>query len=208
MVMGANKSIFFSKRISSALFAGLLLSACLSGCGDSSLDVSTVSVDKDGKVESVLYEDFDKEYYDVKELSDMTESEIAAFNVGFDSPRIKLLDADVIDDETRVKLSMSYESAADYGEFNKVDFFYGTISEAQDAGYTVSKSLLNEKGDKMEESFIEDNLDRHIIITSEKTNIKAPYNIEYMTEGVALVEKKEARLSGVTRDSVQLLLSK
>ena len=54
----------------------------------------------------------------------------------------------------------------------------------------------------------EDYLNKHIVITGEKTVIYTPYNIEYMTSGVELLDKKEADLTNVTTDLVQILLSK
>ena len=43
----------------------------MTACGKETAGVSSVSVDKDGKVTSVLYEEFDKDYYSLDELKNM-----------------------------------------------------------------------------------------------------------------------------------------
>ena len=69
-------------------------------------------------------------------------------------------------------------------------------------------SLVDSKGETISFDNVDDISDRHIIITGDKVTIAAPYNISYMTKGVVLKDKKEADLSGVSTDIVQLLLSK
>ena len=198
----------YGKRILALTFATTTAMLTLSGCGEKGQDVTSISIDKDGKVTNVICEEFDKEYYDIQELSDMAASEISEYNVEYSSPSVSLDKTELAQEDSFAKLTMSFESASDYSHFNQVSLFYGTIQEALDKGYEVSKSLVNSDGDRIDEAFIEENKDRHIIITSDKSNIKTPYNIEYMSNGVTLLDKKEAVLSAVTTDTVQLLLSK
>ena len=196
------------KRILTMTAACAMALFTLSACGAGEEKVTSVAIDKDGKVTNVIYEDFGEEYYDIKELSDMAASEISEYNVEYSSPKITLEKAELVEDDTFARLTMTYDSASDYSHFNQVSLFYGTIEEAQKKGYEISGSLVNSTGEKIETSYLEDHKDRHIIITSDKSNIRTPYNIEYMSGGVTLVDKKEADLSAVTTDTVQLLLSK
>ena len=206
--MGDFRSIFGIKRI---FLAALVMSFTISGltaCGQETVGVSTVSVDKTGKVSSVLYESFDKDYYSLDELKAMAEDEITGYNAEYDEPRITLSDLQIFEEESVVKLSMDFESPADYSYYNQVDMFYGTVAEAREAGYSVNLNLVDAKGEKIDPSIIDQNPDRHIIITSDKTNLKTPYSIQYMSKGVTCPAKKEAELTSVTADYAQLLLSK
>ncbi len=198
----------YSKRILVLTFAVTTTLLTLAGCGDKRENVTSVRIDKDGKVTNVIYEEFYKDYYDIQELSDMAASEISEYNVEYSSQKVTLEKAELVEDDSFAKLTMTYDSASDYSHFNQVSLFYGTIEEAMDKGYEVSKSLVNSSGDRIEASFIEENKGRHIIITSDKSNIIAPYNIEYMSNGVTLHDKKEAELTAVTTETVQLLLAK
>ena len=103
---------------------------------------------------------------------------------------------------------MDYETTSDYSYYNQVDMFFGTVAEARSSGYELNLNLVDEKGDKIDPSIIDRNPDRHIIITNDKTYIKTPYNIQYMSKGVTCPGKKEAELHSVTAEYAQLLLSK
>ena len=76
----------------------------LSACGRETAGVSTISVDKEGKVSSVLYDEFDKDYYSLDELTNMAENEISVYNSEYETPRITLSDAQILDDETAAAL--------------------------------------------------------------------------------------------------------
>ena len=53
--------IIKKKLTAAAVISFTILGLC--ACGKETAGVSTVSVDKEGKVESVLYDTFDKDYY-------------------------------------------------------------------------------------------------------------------------------------------------
>ena len=198
----------YSRKMLVMTFAGAMALLTMTGCGESKAQITSVSIDKEGKVTHEIYEKFDQDYYDIQGLSDMAASEISEYNVEYDAPKVALEKAEFIEDDKVARLSMSYESASDYSHFNQVSLFYGTVQEAIDRGYEVSKGLVNAEGDKIDQDVIDGSLEKHIIITSEKIDVITPFNIEYMSNGVSLNGKKEADLSAVTAESVQLLLSK
>ena len=188
--------------------AAILLTALLTACGEKSPEVTSVSIDKDGAVTNVIYEEFDKDYYDVSELESMVGSEIDSYNSEFISPRITLDGVELIDDGAFVKVSMTFKDASDFSSFNEEKVFYGTIEEAIDAGYEVSKGLVDRGGDALSEDFLDEHKDNHIGITTDKANFITPYKIRYMSKGVVLLSDKEAVLEDTTGESVQLLLTK
>ena len=199
--------IFMKKRMLAALLLTLPLLA-LSGCGESEKDVSTIQIDAQGEVKSVVFDEFGESYYNIDELKEMAVSEIENFNADYISPRVFFEDASLSDDGSSVKLSMNYKSAKDYADFNDTMLFFGTVEEANNKGYTISDRLHGRDGNAIDLSIISDHPERHVIITNERANIIAPFNIDYMTDGVELNGKKEAVLSEVTDETVQLLLSK
>jgi hypothetical protein len=198
--------------LKNSLIAGVaasMVALTLTGCGgDKTSEVTAVSIDKDGHVSNVIYEQFDKDYYDLEELSKMAEDELEEYNSEYLTPKITLDKVESVEDGDYVRVSMNYDSASDYSNFNEETLFYGTIEEAEAAGYKVSDGLVDSKGEKIDSSFAADHPERHIIITNDKSNIIAPFNIEYTTKGVSLVGKKEAKLADATAESIQLLLSK
>ncbi len=198
----------YRRKVLVITFALTLALLSMTGCGEAKTGITSVAIDKEGKVTHEIYEKFDRDYYDLQGLSDMAAQEISEYNVEYDTPKVTLGKAELIEDDKVARLSMVYESASDYSHFNQVSLFYGTVQEAIDRGYEVSKGLVNASGEKIDQEVIDKSLENHIIITSEKIDVITPYNIEYMSNGVSLNGKKEADLSAVTADSVQLLLSK
>lgn len=187
-----------------SFFIGIMV---LSGCGKETQFDTRLSLDKDGVVVSTIYESFDQDYYDVAELSDMATEEISYYNSEYISPRISLDETVKLENQPYVKLVMTFDSSVDYSHFNQELLFFGTVQEAVESGYELSAGLVDSDGQKIDLGS-GDFLDRHIVISSEKVIIETPYNIEFMTSGVALRDKKEADLTNVLSDSVQLLLSK
>ncbi|MBE5827739.1 MAG: hypothetical protein E7307_14040 [Butyrivibrio sp.] len=200
------KSITKKTLVQALAMAMALLT--MTGCGQGANEVSSVTIDKDGHISNVIYETFDKEYYSLEELSEMASKEVSEYNSEYISPKISLDKVETVDDGAFVKLSMNYDSASDFSNFNDESLFYGTLEEAEAAGYRMSGELIDSNGVKIESSFAQDHPDRHIIITTDKSNIIAPFNIEYTSKGVTLLGKKEAVLESTTADSIQLLLSK
>lgn len=184
--------------------------AILTGCGQNESEASTISVDRNGRIAYLIYEDFSEDYYDIQELSDMASKEISEYNSEYISEKIRLESVESVqkDDGSFAKVVMDFDSADDFTAFNEQSLFYGTVEEARENGFTVSSSLVDKDGEKLPEEFLDEHADRHVIITSDKSRIITPFNIEYATKGVKLNGKKEAELADVTADTVQLLLSK
>ncbi|MCR4757937.1 MAG: hypothetical protein K5792_09070 [Butyrivibrio sp.] len=180
----------------------------LYGCGAEESLGTSISIDKKGHVTNIVCEEFEQDYYDISELSDMAASEISSYNSECLSEKVTLESLESVNDGSYVKMVVNYKSVNDYASYNKTSLFYGTVQDALDRGYDISEALVNGEGEQIGQDGISDYLSRHIIITSDKSDFITPYNIAYYTQGVVLNGKKEAVLSNVSVDEVQLLLSK
>ncbi len=199
---------FKKHNLTSLLFISFLALFVLYGCGSEESLSTSVSIDKKGQVTNVVCEDFEQDYYDISELSDMATNEISSYNSECLSEKVSLESLESVNDGSYVKMVVTYKSVNDYASYNKTSLFYGTVQDALDRGYDVSETLVNGDGEQIGHDGISDFLSRHIIITSDKSDFITPYNIAYYTQGVVLNGKKEAVLSNVSADEVQLLLSK
>lgn len=195
-------------NITKIIIMACLLASCIgmTACGKT-YDTTGVAVNKEGKVTSVICADFTAPNYDVNELTDMATAEISEYNSEYLSSKITMDPIKYKEDDNSVKMIMTYNSAYDYAAFNHVSFFYGTVNEAIDKGYTIAGSMVSADGEKLPEDWKEQYGEKHVIICDEKTEVRTPYKIEYATEGVKLLGKKEADLSNID-GVVQLLLSK
>lgn len=195
-------------NITKIIIMACLFASCIgmTACGKT-YDTTGVAVNKEGKVTSVICADFTAPNYDVNELTDMATAEISEYNSEYLSSKITMDPIKYKEDDNSVKMIMTYNSAYDYAAFNHVSFFYGTVNEAIDKGYTIAGSMVSADGEKLPEDWKEQFGEKHVIICDEKTEVRTPYKIEYATEGVKLLGKKEADLSNID-GVVQLLLSK
>ena len=199
--------IFFKREMIASLLLAMPL-LVLTGCGNSASDVSTIKIDAQGEIKSVIFDEFGESYYNIDELKEMALSETANFNADYISPRVFFEDASLTEDGSMIKLSMNYRSAKDYTDFNESMLFFGTIEEAENKGYTISDKLQGRDGKPVDLNVVSGHPEKHVIITNERANIISPFNIDYMTDGVELIGKKEAVLSEAKEETVQLLLSK
>ena len=186
----------------------MLMTSGILGCGAEEKHVTSISLDKNGKITNTIYEDFGEEYYDIQELTKMAEKEISSYNSECLREKIFLDSVDSVTDGRGVKMVITFETPSDYTSFNKTFLFYGTVQDAIDRGYDLSNDLIDENGLKVSQEVIEDNLNNHMIITADKSVVVVPYNILYTSKGVSLNGKKEAILSSATSDEIMLILSK
>ncbi len=211
MIHQKNHALLWAKkRIVPVGMTVFMVTSALCGCGQRDENVTSVTVDKEGKVTYLIYEEFGNDYYDLQELSDMAAREISEYNSEYISEKTTLESIEKVeqDNGSYVKMVMSFDSSEDFTNFNQESLFYGTVEEARDKGYLVSDKLVDKNGETIPSSYLDEHSDAHVIIITDKIRVLAPFNIEFMTKGVKLSGKKEAELTDTTADTVQLLLSK
>jgi len=198
---------FTHKKIAT-LLAVMTFSATVYGCGFSpeKVDTTTVKVNEDGTVLQVVLDSFSQDYYDFDELKKMSSSEVTAFNISFgeDSAVIN----SILQEDSGVRSIMTFSSDDAYENFNGETFFYGTVNEMLDAGYSLPGDMVTADGDPIDADKFYDKEEQHVLVLSEKINVVTPYKIEYMSNGAELVNSREADLSDVSDSLIFLLLVK
>ena len=178
----------------------------LAGCGEEKQDVTSIKIDRRGKITNVIYEDFPEDEYSLDEFESITTSRVEAFNNESLAEKITI---DTIEEEdSKIKVVMKYDSPSDYKKFNNTVLFYGTVKEAEEAGYTLTDKLVDREGNASDKDLLKKYTNKHVIIIEEKTDIIVPYKIDYISRGATFTSKREADLSGCRTQLVQLLLSK
>lgn len=177
------------------------------GCGKGgSKDVSSIEISKKGVVENRIIEDFDQPYYDSDELAEDVKSEISEFNSAKGSKKVKLKKLSV--KSGRAEVVMTYSSSDDFAGFNQETFFYGTIDEAKSGGMAIPDSYTATDGQTYDAS-AKDFGERHIVISADKADIIAPYDIAFMSEGASLADGSSNRVEiSDEASTVYLILDK
>ncbi len=198
---------FYNSKLNKIL-AIFMVASVVSGCGfnPEKTETSTIQLMEDGTIKQIIVDSFDKANYDFDELQKMASSEVTAFNIAYgeDSAVIN----SIVQDDTGVRSIMTFVSDEIYEEFNGETFFYGTVNEMLDAGYSLPGDLVTADGDAIDADTFYDKEEQHVIVLSERVNVVTPYKIEYMSSGAELVNSKEANLSGVSDSLIFLLLVK
>lgn len=129
------------KKIGCLLF---VTAVALMGCskGDD-VKKTTLYIDEDGEVTEAIVEALDKDYYDSNEMENFIEEEVDAYNKEAGSDKVDVVKYEV--ENHKAKVTIEYESMADYGKFNNVSAFYGTIKEAKKAGHEFEGEFLSAK---------------------------------------------------------------
>jgi len=181
------------------LLAFIILNIMLfvTGCGDKngSLTENTIIVEKKGKITEAIIERFDKPYYNANELELMIKDEIADYGKLSGSKSNANL-ASYESGDGLVKAYIEFTSPQDYSSFNDTEFFFGTISEAEDKGYSMDVTLRNIKeGGTIGKMDLLNMGKYHIIISNEAVQIKSYGDMLYSTANVELINDRLARIS-------------
>lgn len=177
----------------------LLASALLwTGCGGiSKAEETTVTVDENGRITQALVEDFSQENYSGKELENEIAGLIKTYNKENQNGSVTMESCQVKDKQARVILE--YASDEDYRAFNLVDFFAGTVDQAQQEGYSFDCGFLDAEKNAVEEGIVPDTCTQmQTVIIKEPTCVLTPGEILYVSSNMEILDSNRARLSSDT----------
>ncbi len=172
--------------------AGLLLGSMtlmaflLSGCQAKEVEEAPITgnavvVTGEGKLISYLVDSFDKDYYDAQELAAMAMQEAEKFSTAMNfstEPELVISGAEVWPETGQVALIMEFANAKSYAAYYNVDVFYGTVSEAMGAGWSLSGRLFDTKKQTvLSDDKLMDYGEKMIFICSHEVDIRVPGKI-------------------------------
>ncbi|MDO4345293.1 MAG: hypothetical protein Q4C50_10865 [Eubacteriales bacterium] len=168
----------------------------LTGCGGFSSEISGISISKKGVISESVVENFDKDYYDKKELEQEIAAQVESYNAENGKNAVKKKSLRVKD--SVAYLGMSYATAKDYAEFNQVDLYVGDIQGAVQAGYAFEGSFFEvSKGTVKEDapvwgSQIMSGKNYSTVVLREELLVEVPGTIKYVSDNVRVKDKSTA----------------
>ena len=200
------------KRMNLFLITVLSL-AFLTACGDTlKVDENTVYVRKNGKIIGAAVEEFDKEYYDEKELETYIQDRVESYLSDHEKKNVKVQDFSV--EEGIARLNIKYAGYEDYAEFNGVEMFTGTIVQAMAAGYDFAGTFRKVEDGKLGGSADKDEVTEDskykVVILNEKVNVKVDGTILYVSSdytGLAAKNTVSIKLPEDAMDGEELALT-
>ncbi len=177
----------------------------LVGCGGEAVpDRNTVSVQKDGTIRQTIVEPFEPEYYDIEELRAMMQEKIAQLGTG------EAIVCDSMKEENgRIVVEITYQTDADYRNFNNRELFNGTVSEASAQGYTFQNLVGADGAAVGADEVVSAGEDRIIIIQTkagESLDVSVYGKILYASENIALSGQKNAAIAAGEGDAVSYVI--
>lgn len=152
-------------------------------------DESAVYLKKNGEVMCASIETLDKDYYKSSELENFVNEQIFDFNAQSKSD-VKL--TSFKEEDKKIRVFMKYENAKDYERFNGQEFFMGTLSEAQKAGYKIPKNAPTGS-------------DLKVLVMEEKIGVKVDGEIVYFSENMKKVDSETVSFNKSKKNEAQLI---
>ncbi len=192
------------RRYGKILAAILMLTSFMSfsfvGCGEKEVipvTEPTVEITADGELIAYLVEDFDKEYYDLAELEAMVREEIAEYvktqalvtETGKEGMAVESV-AMAADGSKKVVVELRFDNDEIYADYFDVEAFYGTVAEAEAAGYGLSAALISVKdGEIFTDELAKKNSRRKILVIEDSVIVRCPKDVLYVGTNASLTEE-------------------
>lgn len=173
----------------------IMAAACImAGCGSLGVkapEMSTISIQKDGKIMQTIVDQFERNYYDVDELEKMTQEKIKRYSNEADD----IICESVEEKDGMIIVKMTYQTDSDYTDFNNRELFYGTVSEASKQGYALS-DLVSKDGTSISETELSELSENHVVViqtaAGEELGVNVYDKILYTSGNITLSGKKDA----------------
>lgn len=168
---------------------------------------SRVEFTRKGALTVTSVEAFDKSYYDESELQAQIDSEIKAYN---DENGSRVSDKGLTVADGVATLAMQYDAASDYQAFNDQEMFYGTLQEAEDAGYDLSglsgQTNATDETETYGEGTARALADNTVIVITEPLDVITATDILYVSDNLAIAGSSYATVSGDVSTSAPAIL--
>lgn len=165
----------------------MLLSLSLAcGCGSSTklslseVDMNTMYIAKNGKMELVCVEDFDKDYYSESDLKDYIEDSISDYNKENGEDKVELQAFDV--KKNQAKALITFASPETYEGFEKVDFRLLNLEDVESNMVLPSKFVSVNGGKKVEKSEVLKQKGLKMLIVSEALHVELEGTVKYYSD--------------------------
>lgn len=176
----------------------ILMFGFLTGCSakgsEAEVDATTICIDEDGTVTHKIIEPFDGANHNVEALTSFIQEEIKEYNTEKGEEAVTLVSVEEItaeDGTKNVSVVMTYLTAEDYRDCNGKLLFYGTVSQAIEAGYDIHVELKSVKDDSKSigAEQIKAMGESHIVIYEENVQISLTSPILYINPECELINK-------------------
>lgn len=183
----------------------LLMLVTIAGCTKEDLtitpdeiSVNTFLAKSTGELQVATVENFDKDYYDLKELEDFVTAQIETYNAKAGEKKITV--NDVQKREDKAIMVLTYSGMEAYATFNEVTAAY-FIGGTPNVSLDLPSTLINTKNDSLAstEEVLQNNKYK-ILVLKEPYTIVVDGKVKYYSENAVFVDENtiQAAEEGLT----------
>ncbi len=171
---------------------------------------AAISIDRKGKITEYLSEELNQSYYDFEELKSMLDGEIAEYNAARGAERVAVTLAE--QEDSRARLVITYTSGEDYASFNNVEFYYGSMINAQLEGYLFGGTFKEIKDgvvvrEEMDGSGIFHDMSDTVVIVQGPLEVQVPGDVCFASSNADVLRSDVVDASGSEEDGTVSVLS-
>ena len=161
---------------------------------------AAISIDEDGVITEYVKDTLDESYYSASELEKMITSDVADYNSkhGENMVQVKSYEAS---EDGKVRLEMEYAYAA----FNNVEFYSGSMINAQLEGYLFDGSFKKVKngvvqGSNVSGSEVVKKMAAEVLIVTAPLEVHVPGKVLYTTSNAEVLASDDVNATGKTAE--------
>lgn len=192
-------------KLAAVVLCGLMLSGCEmleeKFSSEQAPTETTLKVEKDGTVTETVIDKLDQSYYNSGDLEAMINSSVSEYNQlhGADSVKVE----EILWEGNQISLKMVYQSAADYGEYNNVKFYNGSMLGAEMEGYLFYNQFKKvEEGQAAGAAISNEEPIKHkeqqVLVTNSDHVVEVPGEVLYVSANGSPTGKKSVKRDAQT----------
>lgn len=158
-----------------------------------------ISVGEDGTITEYISETLDQAYYSSSELQNMINSEVSDYNSknGENSVTLKSFETE----GSQVTLELEYAKGADYAAFNNVEFYYGSMINAQLEGYLFDVSYKKVKNGVVQGSAVSGtevlkNMTAEVLVVRAPLEVHVPGDVLFTSTNAEVLSSSTVNATG------------
>ncbi len=172
----------------------LLVMFLIAGCTKEDLTITSEEITTDtflaksnGVLQVATIEDFDKDYYNLKELNEFIAQEIDLYNEKAGEKKIAV--DDVLEREDKAIMILTYSGMEPYANFNEVTAAYFT-GGLGDVALDLPTTLITAKNDSLASTHeILQNTKYKILVLNEPYKIIVDGDVKYYSENATILDE-------------------
>lgn len=164
----------------------LAVALAMSGCGSSfQPSVSSLYIQKDGRLTQAIVESFEKDYYSLTEFESMINKEIDTYNRNYGEGEISLKQLE-LKDQT-LYLELDFSDADVYSAYNEEYCFVGTVEEALEAGLSFQMDFKDADYEDYSGADVTAKKSQHVAVLQNEGIVQLQSPVKYVSNNVEIL---------------------